>query len=287
MSRIDYALRQADGTTASATATVDAVPTLDHYAAENRPAGWAEPDAPRSGAALAPAATRAAAALRALTLALRDDPLTREQYARLAASLDDAAATQQLKTIVVSSAVPREGKTLTVANLAVTLATSYRQRVVAVDADLRRPSLHEVFGLPNETGLADWLEQRTRTLPVVELSSSLALLPAGRAANPMATLATDGLRLLSERLAASFDWILVDTCPVVVSDGQLVARQHGDGVLLVIGAGSTSYRLVQRAIATIGPERIVGTVLNRAGRDHVPASGYYASYYDQAQPQAR
>src|SRR5688500_11761690 len=80
-----------------------------------------------------------------------------EQYRRLAATLHDAQIERGLKTVMVTSAVPREGKTLTVVNLALTLSESYGRRVLLIDADLRRPSIHEVLGISNGTGLSDML----------------------------------------------------------------------------------------------------------------------------------
>src|SRR4051812_47723561 len=77
------------------------------------------------------------------------DPVAVEQYRRLAATLHELQAAHGVKTLMVTSAVPREGKTLTISNLALTLSESYGRRVLLIDADLRRPSIHEVFGVPN------------------------------------------------------------------------------------------------------------------------------------------
>src|SRR5262249_2085154 len=79
-------------------------------------------------------------------------PVAIEQYRRLAGTLDELQAERGVRTLLVSSALPREGKTLTVTNLALTLSHSYRRKVLLIDADLRHPSVHEVFGLRNSTG---------------------------------------------------------------------------------------------------------------------------------------
>jgi capsular exopolysaccharide synthesis family protein len=203
-------------------------------------------------------------------------PGTVEQYRRLAAVLHEFQASQGLKTLMVSSAVPREGKTLTAVNLAMTLSESYRRRVLLIDADLRRPSVHQVLGISNMTGLGEVLRgPDDRALPVIEISKNLSVLTAGRPdASPTAQLTSARLQALVKDVARRFDWVLLDTPPVgLLTDAQLVARLC-DGVLFVIGAGTTPYHLVQRSIAELGAERIVGTVLNRV-QEQALAGQYY------------
>ena len=93
-----------------------------------------------------------------------------EQYRRLAATLHGLQAERGLKTLMVTSTLPEEGKTLTIANLALTLSESYKRRVLLIDADLRRPSIHEVFGLPNQSGLTEGLRAESGQLSVLEVS---------------------------------------------------------------------------------------------------------------------
>ena len=88
-----------------------------------------------------------------LVVSSQTSPVAVEQYRRLAATLHGIQGERGLKTLLVTSAVPQEGKSLTVANLALTLSESYKRRVLLIDADLRRPSIHGLFGLPNVTGL--------------------------------------------------------------------------------------------------------------------------------------
>jgi capsular exopolysaccharide synthesis family protein len=203
-----------------------------------------------------------------------------EQYRRLAAALDDLQIGRGLKTLMVSSALPGEGKTLTITNLALTLSESYQRRVLLVDADLRNPSIEQAFGLAPGAGLRDDLRSASGTLSALQVSSSLSVLPAGRAdADPMAELGSDRLRPLIQDAASRFDWVLVDTPPVcLLPDAHLVARAT-DGVLLVIAAKATPYNLIGRAIAELGHDRIVGTVLNRAEDHALTAKDYYLSAY--------
>ena len=188
-----------------------------------------------------------------------------EQYRRLAATLHDLRLERHVNSLMVCSAVPKEGKTLTVTNLALTLTESYHQRVLLIDADLRRPSIHEMFGLPLGAGLTNVLRSGAGEMPVVEVSGRLSVLTAGRndAMSPLAQLTSRRFAEMIARARSDFDWILVDTPPIgLLPDAHHVARVC-DGVLFVIGAGSTPYVVVQKAIAELGPDRIVGTLLNR------------------------
>jgi protein-tyrosine kinase len=211
----------------------------------------------------------------------RDMPqVTLEQYRRLGAALHELQTQHGLNTLAVTSALPREGKTLTITNLALTLSESYHRRVLLIDADLRRPSIHGVLGIPNGAGFADVERSGDGTLPLVELSTRLSVLTAGKAgASPMAQLTSDRARAIIRDASARFDWVLLDAPPVgLLPDAQLIARLS-ESVLFVIAAGSTPYHLVQRSIAELGAERIVGTVLNRVQARTLPVSDYYQGYY--------
>ena len=172
---------------------------------------------------------------------------------------------------MVTSAVPREGKTLTATNLALTLSGLYGRRVLLIDADLRRPSVHELLRLPNRIGLGALLRADLAPLPLVDVSPQLSVLVAGPPdASPMAALASTRMKSVLEDAGTRFDWVIVDTPPVgLLPDANLIARWV-DGVLLVIAARVTHYRAVQDALALLGPERVVGTVLNGA---HAARSG--------------
>jgi capsular exopolysaccharide synthesis family protein len=206
-------------------------------------------------------------------------PVALEQYRRLAAALHDAQADGGLKTVMLTSAVPNEGKTLTSVNLALTLSASYARRVLLIDADLRRPSVHAPLGIANERGLTEILEDDSPDWPLVNVSERLAVLTAGRPGpTPLAGLSSPRMGVILEECSRRYDWVLLDTPPIgLLPDAQVLARLVG-AVILVIGAGSTPAAAVERAVAEIGQERIIGTVMNRVDEHRISEAGYYDRY---------
>jgi receptor protein-tyrosine kinase len=201
-----------------------------------------------------------------------------EQYRRLGAALHHHQLQSGARTLMVTSAVAAEGKTLTATNLALTLSHSYQRRVLLVDADLRRPSIHEILRLPNTTGLSDSLRHpETSGLRFHTISPNLSALTAGRAdSDPMAGLVSDTMNRLLAEAAQQFDWVIVDTPPVaLLPDANLLAAMI-DTAVLVVSAKATPYPLVRRAVEAIGQQRILGVVLNRMAKtDMVAAYNYY------------
>jgi capsular exopolysaccharide synthesis family protein len=205
-----------------------------------------------------------------------------EQYRKLAGILHHAQLERSLKVVMVTSAMAGEGKTLTATNLALTFSESYRRSVLLIDADLRRPTLHETFQVPNLSGLGDGLRaEAEQKLSVVQVSPRLSLLTAGRPdPDPMSGLTSDRMQRLFDEAASRFDWVIVDTPPVgLLSDARLLAAM-AHGTLLVVQAGRTPYAMVRRAVEAIGRDRILGVVLNQA-EEYAGTPGYsYYNYYD-------
>jgi capsular exopolysaccharide synthesis family protein len=206
----------------------------------------------------------------------------REQYRRLAAVLHDAQATNRTQVVMVASAVAGEGKTLTAANIALTLSSSYRKRVLVIDADLRRPTMHKVFRIEASSGLTDGLDpSANKSIVVRQITPRLALLPAGRPlTDPMAGLISPRMRQLIDEARETFDWVIIDTPPLVLlPDANLLASMV-DAAVLVVRAESTPHAMVKRAMDAIGRSRLMGVVLNSAT---VGPHGAYDSYgYDYA-----
>lgn len=214
------------------------------------------------------------------------DPISREQYRRLATRLHAAQGAAGLKVIAISSAVASEGKSLTASNLALTLSESYARSVLLIDGDLRRPAIGQVFGLSSGVGLSDAVQAETDPLlNLHQVTSHLSVLLAGRATvDPVAVLSSTRMGQLMIEARQMFDWVIIDTPPVgLLSDANLVA-DFTDGTLLVVKAETTPYEVVQRAVAALGRERILGVVLNQAPSAG-PDNKYQNYYYTASQTQ--
>ena len=184
-----------------------------------------------------------------------------------------------LKTVMITSALPGEGKTLTPVNLALTLTESYGRRVLMIDADLRGPSIASRLQMSNDRGLSEALRDG-RSCRFVEVSSGLTVLCAGTPGpTPLAGSDFQAHGRDPRTVRARFDWVLIDTPPIgVLPDAQVLPDLVG-AVLFVIGAGSTPAATVERAIAELGgPEAIFGVVLNRVEERRIPDAGYYGHY---------
>ncbi len=305
MSRIDDALRRsgkavlpraegapaADDVFTSPWAFRDGVKPVAAPVVRQEPADTAEvaPAQPEpvdtglSGAELRPIRGFSDAWMERLVISPSADPLLVEQFRELAATLHQARADHNTRVVMVTSASAGEGKSLTVVNLALTLSDSYRQRVLLIDADLRRPSLHEVAHVPGNRGLGDTLKSPVeQKLPVYQLSETLMLVPAGPPdPDPMRALTSSRMQQILQEAASRFDWVLIDAPPVgPIVDSTLLAPNI-DAAIMVVRAGKTSYAEVKRAIDELGRERIIGVVLN--GTDEVQR-GVYHRYYHASEP---
>jgi protein-tyrosine kinase len=203
-----------------------------------------------------------------------------EQYRRLAARLHVAQSEQRIRVIMVTSALPGEGKTLSAANLALTLSESYRRQVLLVDADLRRPCMHDIFRLPNLGGLNDGVRSEVhRKVPLIRVTEHLTVLTAGRPdPDPMSVLSSSRMRQVLDEAGSTFEWVIVDTPPIgMLSDAHLLTSLV-DTVLLVVEAAETPLGVIKSAVDALGRDRILGVILNRAD-DALPHVRYGYDYY--------
>ena len=208
----------------------------------------------------------------------RARPVSVEQYRKLASTLHYAQVERGVKVVMVASAMAGEGKSLTATNLALTLSESYHRQVLLIDADLRRPTLHEIFQVPNTSGLSDGIKAEANAkLSLIQMSQYLVLLPAGRPdSDPMAGLISERMRRVVTEAADRFDWVIIDTPPVgLLSDANLLAGMV-DTAVLVVRACETPYELVRKAIEALGRDKVLGIVLNRAEEG---AAYNYRKYY--------
>ena len=192
-----------------------------------------------------------------------------------------SSADRQIKTIVVSSASPREGKTTSVIYLGTTMAQS-GQRVLLIDTDMRRPRLHVSMGIPRTTGLSNLIVGDLDYDDVIKATEipNLFILPCGPLPpNPAELLMTHRFKAVLEELGRRFDLIILDSPPLQVVTDAVVLSKHTDGAILVVHAGKTlrdDIRRAERQIAAVGG-KIFGVIVNAIEPDH--RTGYYYSYY--------
>jgi protein-tyrosine kinase len=192
------------------------------------------------------------------------DPMLVEQFRRLAATLHHAHLNNGLRSVMVTSALPGDGKTLTSVNLALVLADSYRYNVLLIDADLRRPSIPHVVELGEGSGLSEALRAPTaHKVALVPITSRLTLLPAGQpVANSIEALTSPRMRQILSEAEQRFDWVIVDAPPVGPTTDARILTQMVGGTLFVIHAARTPHHDVQKAVDGLGREQILGVVLN-------------------------
>jgi capsular exopolysaccharide synthesis family protein len=206
-----------------------------------------------------------------------------EQYQRLRQQVERLSANRLMQVIAVTSAVAGDGKTVTALNLARALAGKQGRNVLLIDADLRRPAVMPTLGLAApDQGLATALRAANGSLasyvhPVDGIS--LAVLPGETVTNGSYELLTSPkLAQLLKDARQTYDYVIVDTPPVLALPDSSLLRDVVDGYLFVVSALSTPRKLVGEALNTLEPASVIGLVYNR---DDQPVFGFYRSHYRQ------
>jgi len=205
-----------------------------------------------------------------------------EAFRALRTALVASSGADATRLIAVTSTQPLEGKTTTAVNIALALAIG-GARVLLIDADMRRPSLHKAMRLPNDRGLAELLTGKSRMREVVQRCGdpNLLVIPAGHTpSNPSELLASDRMRAFLHQLTTGpFDWVIIDTPPVLAVTDAVILAPLVHAVSFVVGAEMTRWRLAQRAIETLqaGHPRSITAILNRVDFDR--NRYYYSRYY--------
>lgn len=215
-----------------------------------------------------------------------------EQFRSLRSRMFEFRDLNKLKSLLVSSGLPQEGKSFVTANLAISFAKHKATRVLLIDGDMRRSSLHKMLGAPNDVGLSDILAGKATFREAMQRASpadqplppglaSLTFISGGTEAEKAADLSGNHrFDHLIATLSPSFDWIIVDSSPVnLVADGVNLARAC-DGVLLIARGGTTKYETAQRALQELKASRILGFVLNAVKRPPVTGGYYGYDSYD-------
>ena len=204
-----------------------------------------------------------------------------ERFRTLRSRLYKIASARKLKRVLITSSVAAEGKTFVASNLAQAIVQQPELRVLLIDADLRAPRLHLVFGAPNCPGLSDYLRGDADEYTVIQkgMKENLFLIPSGSLVpNPSELLLGDRMKRLINLLVPNFDWIIIDSPPALPVHDSSILADMVDGVLLVIRAGSTDAEIVERTVAEFQDKNLLGVVLNQVGKSD-SYGNKYENYY--------
>jgi capsular exopolysaccharide synthesis family protein len=172
-----------------------------------------------------------------------------------------------LKKVLITSSIPQEGKSLVAANLACTLALRTQQKVLLLEGDVRRPTQSKIFGLPNKPGICEWLKgERSLVKSMYRLDRpGVWILPAGQATGESLDLLQSGRAIpMMEQLTDWFDWVVIDSPPILPLADTSVWTNMADGILLVARQGITQKRQLKRGLEALGNQKVIGAVLNSA-----------------------
>jgi len=223
-----------------------------------------------------------------LSSLLKPGSFEAEQYRVLRHALEVLRRERGVRVVAVTSPVAGDGKTVTSVNLAGSLASAPGARVLLVDADLRRPSVARCLGIEdrngNVPGLVDAIVEPGYELDIMVRRRSpfnMAVLPAGPRPNmSYEILQSPRLGELLDEARGSYDFVILDTPPLLlVPDARLIARWV-DGFLMVMSAHHTPRKLLEEALNVVDPGKLLGLVFNRDDRPLFGYSGYYRKYYN-------
>jgi capsular exopolysaccharide synthesis family protein len=211
------------------------------------------------------------------------DSLAAEKFRFLSVRLRQLQQTRPLKKVLITSTIPQEGKSMVAANLACTLARRTHQKTLLLDGDLRRPSVARLFGLGKTPGLSEWLQgERSPMTSIYHLEDAgLWVLPAGNSPrNPLEAMQSGRLAGLMDQLTSWFDWVIIDSPPVLPLADTSVWMRMADGVFLVARQGTSEREHLKRGLEAIESSKLLGAILNCSAKS--AQSDYY--YQLPAQP---
>jgi protein-tyrosine kinase len=204
-------------------------------------------------------------------------PAVREQFRTLRSRLYQIRDKQPLRSVLVTSSLPREGKTFVANNLAHALVRQQNCRVLLIDADLRRPDLHVGFGAPSSPGLSEYLKGEAPETTVIQrgLPEYLCFIAGGsKTQNPAELIANGRLKSLLQTMGPVFDWVILDSPPTLPVSDALMLAELCDGVLTVILAAQTGFDEAQKSCQQLREKNLLGVALNCADE-----GAEYGSYY--------
>ncbi|MBC7925356.1 MAG: CpsD/CapB family tyrosine-protein kinase [Bryobacteraceae bacterium] len=211
----------------------------------------------------------------------RDAPA--EEFRSLRTRLNHMQSLQPIHTVVVTSASPAEGKSFAAVNLAIAESQIEGNNTLLVDCDFRRPIVHSLFGIPRSPGMTDYLQGKARLEDcLVRIADSdLYVLPAGEAVvNPLELLNLREMRVTLEQLPRAFNWVILDSPPLLFAADANLLSTMSTGVILVVRIGTTTVEAVTRAMQSLCEDNVLGIVVNGARRGELYSKyTYYHSYY--------
>jgi len=206
-----------------------------------------------------------------------------EEFRTLRSRLYHMREKMTLKKLLVSSALPKEGKSFTSVNLAQVMVRQHGRRVLLIDADLRGPRLHLMLGTTPGPGLSDYLQGRNDEFSIIQRGplENLFFIPSGgEIADPSELVGNGRLKMLLQRVEPLFDWIIIDSPPAIpVSDASVLAKAC-DGVLLVVRSNATPFDAARKARQEFPDQALVGVVLNGTREEAAPYARYYYEAYE-------
>jgi capsular exopolysaccharide synthesis family protein len=215
-----------------------------------------------------------------------------ESYRVLRTNIQFTSVDKPIKTMVVTSSGPGEGKTTTIANLAIAFAQS-GSKVLLIDADLRKPRIHKVFHVPNDVGMTTILAQRVEYTDCLTRSvvDNLYILASGPIPpNPSELLSSQAMKKFIDSLKNDFDIILIDAPPIGVVTDSAILSTITDGTILVVSSGQVEAEAVQRSkeLLVRVNANLLGVVLNKITKENQgSAYNYYYYYTDEAEDNNR
>jgi capsular exopolysaccharide synthesis family protein len=210
-----------------------------------------------------------------------------EKFRFLAVRLRQLRQNRPLKKILITSTIPQEGKSTVAANLACTLARRKQQKTLLLEGDLRRPNITNQLGIGRIPGLCEWLNGQSESINIYKLQGlGLWILPAGAAPqNPLELMQSGKLSVLMEQLEAWFDWIVIDSPPVLpLADTSLWSRL-ADGIVLVTRKGITEKQQLQRGLEAVEKSKLLGALVNSSA--NTAHSDYYQRYSSYSTEQSK
>jgi len=203
-----------------------------------------------------------------------------EAYRAIRTNIEFANIDKNIRTILVTSTTPGEGKTTTLANIAATM-TQNGERVLVIDCDMRKPRVHKLFGISNKKGLADMLRKEHNYVDYIQRVEDLNLdvLTAGKIpTNPSELLHSNAMKNLITALKEEYDYIFLDTPPVTPVTDATILSGYIDGVILVVASGTVDIDLTKRAVQSMTKvgANILGVVINKM---KVESAKQYQTYY--------